>query len=457
MPGSPIPIPPGQLTVNARAWVGHGNLAFVSAGQLEVLSNIGGLSQITGPTGNGFDSNPAWSQDGRWLAFLHTGPAYGFAVRAPTLWLAETGTAVATEVSVNGIGMFAWSPTADVLAYSVVPPGNSLEPVPEDIWIDQPGSPPTAIRVGSGDGVGTVAWSPNGTGLAFDDIVAAQPGSAHSPATPPASHIGVVSVSGGQVTIEYQATEAGLELAGWWPDGAGLLFWEDSGYSASLQADGLMLYSLGSGDQQPVGLVTSLVVPTWWTPGPDNTVAVVAGGGREIWEPGRDVDLCALPAATCRPVSIPAASVGLASSWSAAGTLFFSVASASPPFGPAAGMDYSAANMAEWDGTNTLWALPPGGQPSRVGAAPVGTVLAAPAAEGTAEVEVAHNGLWLVDTTGDAAVQIAGPLYSVANPAGYYGEVNWAGTFAWSEARGPRQGSAQKFDISISGPEAQLP
>jgi hypothetical protein len=120
-------------------------------------------------------------------------------------------------------------------------------------------------------------------------------------------------------------------------------------------------------------------------------------------------------------------------------------------------MDYSAANMGEWDGTNTLWALPPGGQPSRVGAAPVGTVLAAPAAEGTAEVEVADNELWLVDTTGDAAVQIAGPLYSVANPAGYYGEVNWAGTFAWSEARGPRQGSAQKFDISISGPEAQLP
>ena len=33
MPGSPNPTPPGQLTVNARAWVGHGNLAFVSAGQ----------------------------------------------------------------------------------------------------------------------------------------------------------------------------------------------------------------------------------------------------------------------------------------------------------------------------------------------------------------------------------------------------------------------------------------
>jgi hypothetical protein len=77
------------------------------------------------------------------------------------------------------------------------------------------------------------AWAGHGN-LAFDDIVAAQPGSAHSPATPPARHIGVVSVSGGQVTIEYQVTEAGLELAGRWPDGAGLLFWEDSGYSASL-------------------------------------------------------------------------------------------------------------------------------------------------------------------------------------------------------------------------------
>jgi hypothetical protein len=37
------------------------------------------------------------------------------------------------------------------------------------------------------------------------------------------------------------------------------------------------------------------------------------------------------------------------------------------------------------------------------------------------------------------------------------GEGNWSSTFAWSEAGGPRQGSAQKFDLGVSGPEAQLP
>jgi hypothetical protein len=276
------------------------------------------------------------------------------------------------------------------------------------LTIRDSGSPLTVIPVGSGNGIGTIAWSPDGNELAFDDIVGAQPGTANSPATSPVSDIGVVSASAGPVTTEYQASESGLELAGWWPDGAGLLFWEDSGYSASLQAGGLMLYSLGSGDQQPVGLVISLVGPTWWAPGPDNTIAVVAGGGREIWEPGRDVEICRLLAAICQPVSIPAGSVGLAPSWSASGALLFSVASASAPFGLAEGMDFSPANMAAWDDTNTLWTLPSEGQPSRVSAAPVGTVLAAPAAEGTAEVEVAHNGLWLIDTTGNAAVQIAG-------------------------------------------------
>jgi hypothetical protein len=60
--------------VDARAWEGHGSLAFVSAGQLEVLSDQASLSTITGPPGGGFDSNPQWSPDGEWLAFLHPSP-----------------------------------------------------------------------------------------------------------------------------------------------------------------------------------------------------------------------------------------------------------------------------------------------------------------------------------------------------------------------------------------------
>jgi hypothetical protein len=108
--GLPDPPPPGPLTVNGPAWAGHGDLAFVSSGQLEVLSNAGSLTTITGPSGGGFDSNPAWSPDEQWLAFLHTGPAHGFEVPAPTLWLVEAGSSQAEEVAATGVGMFAWSP-----------------------------------------------------------------------------------------------------------------------------------------------------------------------------------------------------------------------------------------------------------------------------------------------------------------------------------------------------------
>ena len=103
------PPPPGPLTVDGTAWQGHGDLAFVSEGQLEVLGNNGTLTAITGPTG-GTDTNPSWSPGGRWLAFLSTGPPTGFSVPAPTLWVVQVGHSVAQEVTSSGIGQFAWSP-----------------------------------------------------------------------------------------------------------------------------------------------------------------------------------------------------------------------------------------------------------------------------------------------------------------------------------------------------------
>ncbi len=142
-PGPPDPPSPGPLSVNGSAWAGHGDLAFVSRGQLEVLSNTGSLTTITGPTDGGFDSNPAWSTDSQWLAFLYTGPANGFDVPAPSLWLVKAGSSQAEEVANTAVGMFAWSPVASVLAYTVAP-GNDPVFGPEDVWIEDPRSPPKA-------------------------------------------------------------------------------------------------------------------------------------------------------------------------------------------------------------------------------------------------------------------------------------------------------------------------
>jgi hypothetical protein len=442
------PPPPGPLRVDPTAWAGHGDLAFVSAGRLEILTDSGRLLRVIGPPGAGTDSNPAWSADGSWLAFLHTAPAVGFSVPNPTLWVLQAGASVADEVSKQEVGMFAWSPTAPVLAFTVTA---GLVTAPEDLFLDRPGSPPTALSVGLGEGVGSIAWSPGGTELAFDDIVSGQSGAG----TLRTSRIAVAPALGGAVVTAYQTTGTGLRLAGWWPDGGGLLFWEDPDYSASIAADGLMLYSLPAGAARPIGLVQTLVGASWWMPGPNDTIAVVAGGGRSVWEPGRDVDLCSPVTASCRSASIPPHTVGLAPSWSSTGTLLFSVAAAVGPPGDLVG-PWDPTTMARWDATNVLWAWPASGSARPVRSVPTGAVLCVPADRSGAALVVARDDLWLVEpATSSRPTRVAGPLFSTIGPTGYYGEVDWAGTFAWSGAPGPRSG--QVVHEILAGPNPELP
>ena len=399
-PGPPNPPPPGPLQVDGAAWRGHGDLAFVSGGQLEVLSNDGSLTEVTGPTGGGSDSTPAWSPNGQWLAFLHTGVSQGYDVPPATLWLVEAGASDATEVTTSGVGTFAWSPVTSVLAFTEAMPNSSAAvSVDESVWLEQPGSAPTPLSVGTGLGVDDIAWSPDGSDLAFDDAVGGQPPTGTTPAVRPVGRIGVVPVVGGGAQTVYQLTGAGLRVAGWWPQGGGLLFWEDPDFSASIAADGLTLYSLPTGSTQPAALARSLVGPSWWAPSPvGNVIAVVAGAGREIWTNGRNVQLCTLSSATCQAVPIPAGSVGLTPSWTASGDVVFATASASPPYGSSGRALYTPGYMAEWDATSMLWISAPGGGPQQLASAPAGALLAAPATEGSAAVIVADNSLWLADT-----------------------------------------------------------
>ncbi len=418
-----------------------------------MLSNSGTLSGIAGPTGGGFDSEAAWSPDDHWLAFLHTGSANGYDIPAPTLWLVRAGSSQAQEVTTSGIGMFAWSPTAPVLAYITVPKYNFPAGVPEDVWFDRPEGPPTSVAVGTRAGLGAIAWSPDGSELAFDDSVYPQHASRTSPATPATGRLGIVSVNADQVVTVYRLAESGIDLAGWWPEGGGLLFWEDPGFADS--ADGDPLYSLELDTDRPVALATSLVGPMWLAAEPNgHTVAVVAGEDRTIWTTGRDVDLCSFPAAICQAVGIPISTVGLAPGWSASGRLVFAVAPASSD----GGAYYSSGSMANWDSTNALWSLVLGGEPRPLASTPAGALLAVPASQGSTMVVVADDALWLANiATGAPATRVAGPLYSTVSPVGFYGEVDWAGTFAWSAASGRRSGSQRLTDSGLYPPELQLP
>jgi hypothetical protein len=80
--------------------------------------------------------------------------------------------------------------------------------------------------------------------------------------------------------------------------------------------------------------------------------------------------------------------------------------------------------------------------------APAGSLLAVPSAQGNAMVVVAEDDLWLINSDGAPATRVAGPLYSTIGPSGFYGEVDWAGTFAWSLGAGPRQGPTLLDELS---------
>ena len=136
------------------------------------------------------------------------------------------------------------------------------------------------------------------------------------------------------------------------------------------------------------------------------------------------------------------------------------MATTSGPYasGPGGDAFWSQGYIAEWEASNALWTVGPGGQPSTLPSLPAGALLASPAARGSSMVIVADDALWLENTAADApAVQVAGPLFSTLAPQGYYGEVDWQGTFAWSAAGGPRQGSAWVFDDGLFPQDVQLP
>ena len=354
--------------------------------------------------------------------------------------------------------MFAWSPEASVVAYSAAPRYNFPAGGPEDLWVDHPGSPPESVPVGMGAGVGSIAWSPDGAELAFDDSVFPHPATATSGATPPVGRLRIVPATGGAVVTAFRLSESGIDLAGWWPEGGGLLFWEDPGFSGSASLTGQTLYSLGSGSNHPVALASSLVGSTWLTPEPGgHTIALVAGKGRPIWTTGRDVEL-QLPRRGLPGGTHPGRFSGPGPELVLVGDTHLRGGIGHRPLRPQrrrlllARLDGSVEchQQLVGDGRRSTAASP--------ASTPAGVLLAVSAEDGSSMVVVADNALWLADPLTDApAVRVAGPLYSTMDPSGYYGEVDWGATFAWSDAVGLRQGSAQLLDEDLDLPEAQLP
>jgi len=404
--------------VGTAAFAGRGQLAFVSSGRLYVLDgSVAGrpatLHEVAAPTGA---TAPAWSPDGRWLAFLVVPPSPYPVVSDPmgTLWLAHNNGSAARPVLANA-GPFSWSPVTDVLAATVTNPASGRS------WLCElrPGATPHLVPGVTGPAV----WSPDGRQLAFTVILSNPQRGFYG------SKLETIPASGGTPITRRSSSQAALLVAGWWPGGQGLMAWADEQGSASLAADGQSLLSFPLEGGRPATLGFTLLFPPFLATSPaQKLVAVDNGGDRVLWD-DKTILLCA-PAGGCTglPGGVPRAT-NLDPALSPAGpALAFVHASAALSRAQA----FDQKSIAAWYASRSLWLYVPGGQARPISHA--GTAIADPtwSSNGKLLMYVRDDGLWFINPfAGSArAIQAVGRLFSGAWP-NYYAYVDWRDQFAW--------------------------
>jgi Tol biopolymer transport system component len=415
---------------------GYGELAFVSYGRLYLLGGpAGGLRHVALP---GIPDAPAWSADNRWLAVEVSSPPpssqpYLYPQMPATLWLVNAAGTAARQLTPASwqVSGFAWAPDRDELAVAAYLP---QAPQSRSSLIATM-SPAGSRRVLATGGYLTgPAWSPDGTRIAAG--IGTFTGGQWR------SGLDLLGVTGGAPDVETATTGNVLDLAGWWPDGTGLLYWFDFQGSGSIAADGLPLDSVVPGAPRPHALVrTMLVRGSWLAFSPrGGAVAAVSGGDRVIWSGGKQITVCS-PAGRCTAVAQPGDVVSVDPSWSPSGTaIVFARLSASGPFGPNGHADFSPYWITRWEATSRLWIASADGSGARpLAAAGPGAVAPVWGSDGSV-LFVRSDSLWLLPAGMAAARRLTGTLGALSGPAydlTYYGYVPYPQLFAWTLSHQP--------------------
>ena len=413
--------------VGSNAQAGPGELAFVARGHLFLAGGpTGRLRRVSVP---GLPTAPAWSADHRWLAVLVSKPPpagrpYFLPVGPAGLWVLSAAGTGARRLTPRpwDVTSFAWSPRADRLAAAVSLP--SARPGGAGMVVTV--TPRGARAVLATGDVNGVAWSPDGGQIAAGmSVFTGRPGWQ--------SRLELLNPAGGPPRVVTAGNGSVLELAGWWPDGSGLLFWPDPQGSGSIAADGLPLDTVSPAGGRPRELADTMLVHGSWVafaPG-GHAAAVVAGGYREIWGGHKQVTICH-PAGGCAAVAQGSGVVSLDPSWSPDGKLLvFARASAAGPFGPRGRADFSQSWIRRWQATSRLW-LATGSTARPLAAAGGGALDPVWGSDGSL-LFVRDDRLWLLPPGAARPTPVAGPLGALTDQT-YYGYVPYPQLVAWTLA-----------------------
>jgi hypothetical protein len=421
-----VPAPPSaaRAEVGAEAFGGHGRLAYVSAGRLYVLDGSAEgrpatLHAVSTGEAPGSAGSPAWSPDGRWLAFLVGTPSADGAVTSGALWLAGPDGQGAHQVVPKAAG-FAWSPETDELAATSGLGGK--------VFAVRPGKPTYPVLEVPGLFDGAPAWSPNGRELAVATVTV------NAKKRFAGSAIYLLVPSEGIMVNNFASSRTNaLIIDGWWATGEGLLAWSDPRDSASLAADGLPLISYPLGNEPAATLPSTLVHPAFAVPG-EGGVALVTGGDRYLWS-AKTIQGCAVTG-NCGPVmdATPApVNLDPAGAWDKGEpTLAFVHAARETATGR------SQQELKAWYRTRELWVWEgTGGNPHLITRAGTGVAVPTWSAGDNDILYVRDNALWLIPIFTSNGFASTAPALSVVSQlfAGHwpnsYGYTDWQSQFAW--------------------------
>ncbi|MDN5362282.1 MAG: hypothetical protein PWP70_1329, partial [Moorella sp. (in: firmicutes)] len=262
----PLPVPERV----ANSGVFPARVAFTSNNNLWLLDGSQAGSKPVQVTKEGAVEILGWSPDGQWLAYLQRETPQEWAGK-PYLWVVKADGSGAFQVDAQPVlARAAWSPMADVLAYSTQGPGGGYAPDMNLKLATIAGgrAQVTALLPDKSELVQDFAWAPDGRSLAISlGRTKEQP-----------LRIDRLTLKGERTNL-LNLGEAGTPEGQIYPSFATGLRWSPNGRylayylhpnSGSLSADGvaLQVLDLQKPGGQPRGLGTSLHYKEWlsWSP-----------------------------------------------------------------------------------------------------------------------------------------------------------------------------------------------
>jgi WD40-like Beta Propeller Repeat len=447
---------PNRPSVDAKAFAGQGDLAFISRKSLYVLDGTtGSLRHLSLPSGY-IASTPVFSHDGKLLAFVASRliTASNGESTLTSLWIANaSGAGLRKVAGFSNPQIVAWSPTADVLAVTnqgeipttyQPPSGSGYVKRQTSLWLVSPNnSRQELLRPGTGE-IDRAAWSTDGASIVVGAL-SAWPFQDHLPWS---TTLTAYPINGSRPTVWLRIENprsngccSATDLkqsefipVGWWPDW-GVVFWAPSALvdPSLLEGGGFSLYALPSIGQKPVLLARTLEAGQL-SPIVASSTGELAitnepngnEGARPFWQ-NEHVVRCDPTTLRCTPIPEAPDTISFDPLWSPDGSMLVYLVG---KISNNAGFDQQV--VARWYNSLQLQIYLPRTATDVAVSAARGAVVPLWSAKGSRLLHFDNDGIWLLKNIKGQPVEIAGPLLPQKNWSAYFAQLNWSELFAWS-------------------------